>query len=279
MIGVDAWAEDGPAAKTKGLANPFFAMDTATQDASHRTPESQARMLKELGYAGIGWGPGGIPQMLKALDAEGLKMCTIYVGVQIDPDQPRYDPQVPKAIAQLKGRDTIVWLYVTSRKHKPSSVEADPLAVEAIREIADMARKSGLRVALYPHTWFWVERTQDAVRVVKKVNRPNVGVTFNLCHCLRVGDQAKIPAILKEAMPHLFVVSVNGADPTGDWDKLIQTLDRGSFDVAGLLRTLKGLGYTGPIGFQGYGIKGDAHDNLKRTIDAWKKLSAKAVTR
>jgi len=40
---------------------------------------------------------------------------------------------------------------------------------------------------------------------------------------------------------------------------------------------LKELGYAGPIGFQGYGIKGDAHDNLKRTMEAWRRLSAKAA--
>ena len=32
-------------------------------------------------------------------------------------------------------------------------------------------------------------------------------------------------------MPHLFVVSINGADHEGDWDRLIQTLDRGEYDV------------------------------------------------
>ncbi len=40
-------------------------------------------------------------------------------------------------------------------------------------------------------------------------------------------------------MPYLFVVSINGADggATNDmlWDRLIQTLDRGSFDVGRVL--------------------------------------------
>ena len=37
--------------------NPFFAMDTGTRDSKHETPEAQAKMLKELGYSGIGWSP------------------------------------------------------------------------------------------------------------------------------------------------------------------------------------------------------------------------------
>lgn len=77
-------------------------------------------------------------------------------------------------------------------------------------------------------------------------------------------------------MPYLYLVTINGADSGGkDWTTLIQTLDRGSFDIFKFLNALRALGYTGPVGFQGYGIKGDAHDNLKRTMEAWRKLSTR----
>ena len=137
-----------------------------------------------------------------------------------------------------------------------------------------MAAEAGLRIALYPHQGFWVERVEDAVRVAKKVERKNVGITFNLCHWLMVDDEKNMESLIKSAMPHLFVVSINGADSGGkNWKQLIQTLDRGSFDVGRFLKTLGSCGYTGPIGFQGYGIGGDAHDNLKRTMAAWRNLS------
>jgi len=77
-------------------------------------------------------------------------------------------------------------------------------------------------------------------------------------------------------MPHLYLVTINGADSGGkNWDTLIQTLDRGTFDMFNFLKTLKEMGYTGPIGFQGYAIKGDARDILKRTMDGWQRLSAR----
>jgi sugar phosphate isomerase/epimerase len=168
----------------------------------------------------------------------------------------------------------MLWLFVLSKQHKPSSPAGDDRAVEVIREIADMAAEAKLRVALYPHHAFWVERVEDAVRLAKKVDRKNVGVTFNLCHWLRVDDEKNMKSLIKSAMPHLFVVTINGADSGGkDWKTLIQTLDRGTFNMRRFLRTLNNSGYTGPIGFQGYGIGGDAHDNLKRTIDAWRKLT------
>jgi sugar phosphate isomerase/epimerase len=256
----------------KGLENPFFAMDTSTKDAKHQSAESQAAMVDELGYDGVGCDIGALPGMLKAVEAEGLKLFAVYVGASVDPNKPKYDARLKDVIQSLKGRDTFIWLFITDGK--PSATEHDARAVEIVREVADMAAESGLGVALYPHTNFWMERVEDAVRVAKKTGRKNVGVTFNLCHWLKVDKEENLKPLLKLAMPHLVLVTINGADSGGkDWTTLIQTLDRGTFDILGFLKTLAGLGYTGPIGFQGYGIKGDAYDNLKRTMDAWRKLS------
>jgi len=256
--------------------NPFFAMDTAT-DPKRFSAAEQVEMVRELGYAGIGSTAGkGVGEMLGELDKSGLRLFCVYLGVNIDPDQQKYGPELKETIEVLKGRNAILWLFLTSKQHKPSSPAGDSLAVEILREVADMAAEAGLRVAIYPHYGFWCERVEDAVRVAKKVDRRNVGVTFNLCHWLRVDDEKHLKPLLESAMPHLFVVTINGADSGGkDWKQLIQTLDRGSFDMRNFLKTLADCGYTGPIGFQGYGIGGDARENLKRTADAWLKLNEK----
>ena len=261
--------------------NPFFAMDTGAKDANHQTAKEQVQMLKELGYDGIGIGYNGVKElskMLEELDKNGLRLFAMYFGVNIDPDQQKYDPTLKDAIEILKGRNTILWIFVTSKKHKPSSPAGDDRAEETIGEIADMAAQSGIRVALYPHHAFWLERVEDAVRIAQRVNRRNVGVTFNLCHWLRVDDEKSMRPLIRSAMPHLFVVTVNGADSGGkDWNQLIQTLDRGSFNMARFLKTLRNTGYTGPIGLQHYGVKGDAHENLKRSMNAWRDLSKALV--
>jgi sugar phosphate isomerase/epimerase len=256
--------------------NPFFAMDTATKDDKHKTAKEQVEMVRELGYAGIGCTAGkGLSEMLEELDKNDLGLFAVYLGANIDPDQTKYGPELIEAIEVLKGRNSILWLFVQSRKLRPSTIEGDARAVEVIREISDMAAEAGLRVALYPHTNFWLEKVEDAIRVAKQVDRKNVGVTFNLCHWLRTEDEKNMRPLITAAMPHLFVVSINGADSGGkDWKQLIQTLDRGTFNIGRFLRTLKRAGYTGPIGFQGYGIGGDAYDNLKRSMNAWLELNS-----
>jgi sugar phosphate isomerase/epimerase len=254
-------------------------MDTGTGRKVVSAAE-QAQMLQELGYDGLGYtGLGGINEMIEELQKRDLKMFTTYLGVTIDPDGKKYDAALPETINKLKGKDVILWLTVNSRKFKPSDPNGDPYAVEVLREIADMAEPAGLKIALYPHITSWVERVGDAVRVVKKVDRPNVGVTFNLCHWLKVEGGANMRPLMESAMPYLFLVTINGAD-SGDtknmnWDRLIRPLDSGSYDTFMFLKTLKEFGYTGPIGLQHYGIKGDARQNLERSMNGWRHLSNK----
>lgn len=258
---------------------PFFAFDNAATDDKHKTPKEQVALLKELGYDGVSSRGGKVlAEMADEVDKNGLRLFPVYLGINIDSDQPAYGEELTDAIEVLKGRNAMLWLFLRSKKYNPSDPEGDPQAVKIISEIAEMAANSKVRVALYPHTGFWIERVEDAIRVAKQVNRRDVGVTFNLCHWLRVDDEKNMKSLIEAAMPHLFVVSINGADSGGkDWKTLIQTLDRGTFDMRKFLKTLAEAGYTGPIGFQGYGIGGDAHDNLKRTMDAWRELNEPAM--
>jgi len=260
------------ASRAGAADNAFFAMDTGFRDGKHGTPEARAATLAELGYAGSDLtGTGNIPNTLKAYDAKGLKLFAIYVGANIDSD--KVSPALARAIKQLKGRGTVLWMPLSSRKYKPGDGRGDPRAVKLLRKIADLAKDSGLKIALYPHAGSWVERVEDAARVAEKTGRDNVGATFNLCHWLQV-DGKDLGASLRYAASKLFVVTINGADKNAKgWGRLIQTLDKGTFDVGEVLATLKRLKYTGPIGLQAYGIRGDAKENLRRSMAAWKKLA------
>jgi len=258
---------------------PFYAFQSgcARNNASF---DEQAKLLKELGYDGIGFeDPKHIPEMLKALDAQGLKMFSVYMGACVDAGKPPYDPGLKKCLKQLKGRDTLISLFVTGGKS--SSDTSDERAVAVLREIADMAEPNGIRIALYPHVGCYVARVEDAIRLAKKVDRKNLGVGFNLCHFLKLDDGKNLELRLKEAMPYLFAASVNGADDGEtnqmNWDRLIQTLDRGSFNVARVLKTLKQLDYKGAVGLQCYAVPGPARQILSHSMSGWRKLCDRAA--
>ena len=258
-----------PMAHAQKLTNPFFVFDNGTGRDQKVPLEEQAELVKRTGYAGLGYtGALRIPEMLQALESRGLKMFSIYVAVRADGEKPSYDAALPEAIRQLKGHGAVIWLTVQG-----TSPDGEERAVRMVREVADMAAESGLRVVLYPHMGFYVGRIEDALRIRKLADRPNVGITFNLTHFLAVKDEPNLDQRLREALPYLEMVSINGAEHEGGWDRLILPLDRGAFDVFGFLKKLVAAGYKGPIGLQCYQVPGDTEENLKRSMAAWRKFA------
>jgi sugar phosphate isomerase/epimerase len=191
--------------------------------------------------------------------------------VDITPGKQAYDPRFKEVMPLLKGRGVQFLLLMNGLK--PSDPAGDERAVEIIREMAALASDSGAQILLYPHSYMWMERIEDAVRVADKVDRPNVGVMFNLCHWLRVSKDRDYKSRLAKAMPRLWAVSISGADEFDDkpgWAHYIQPLGRGSFDMPAFLKTLRQLGYTGPVGLQCFGIPGDMRDTLAESMKAWR---------
>ena len=249
------------------LTGTFFVFDNGAGRGAW-TPEEQAETLARLGYAGIGYsGTEQLEERQKAFDRHNLRIFNIYVGCNVN-DEPAYGDDLRAAIARLKGTKVALWLTVQG----PS--ENDEKAVRTVAEIADLAAASGIEVALYPHAGFYVHDIEDALRIVRQVNRKNLGVTFNLCHELKAGNEAHFDELLEEAAPHLFFVSINGADHEGDWDKLIQPLGHGGFDLNGFLRKLMAIDYKGPIGLQCYQVPGDTLANLEHNIAEWRTIVA-----
>jgi sugar phosphate isomerase/epimerase len=268
LLAQTAPAADNAPATGKGLTNPFFVFDNGLHGI-----QNPPAVLKELGYAGMGASGLRVKDLVTRYEQAGLKVFSTYIGCHLDKSPP-YDPYLKEAVKELRGTGVILWLTVLGGRPGQS----DDKAAAVVREIADLAAAEGLRVALYPHTGFYVATTADALRVVKKVDRPNAGATINLCHELMTDQGGNLDATIQEAAPHLFLVSINGADHKEkgfSWDRLIQPLGRGNFDVYTLLKKLKAAGYNGPIGQQCYAVKGDAAENLKQSISAWKQYAAR----
>ena len=250
-------------ATAAAMANPFFAFDNGL---GKKSPAEQATLLKQLGYDGIGYtGTGNFAARKKAFDEKGLKIFNLYVHSDVDKSD-AYEAGLKDAIPQLKGTGVDLWL--TLRGKAPD----DTAAVRVVRDIADLAAASGVRVVLYPHLDCFVQTADEALRVVKQVDRPNVGLTINLCHELIAGNADRMDTIVKTCAPHLFYVSINGADRKGAWRELIRPLDEGNFDVPGFLKSLDAVGYKGPVGLQCYQVPGAPEEHLKRSITQWKKM-------
>lgn len=228
--------------------------------------EEEAVLLKELAYSGVSQihaGEGGekLAERVAAYDKHGVKVLSIYLEATAEP----IDPEIYKA---FRARGGMIELTV----RKPIT----PEIVKSIRETAETAGEMGIRVALYPHFGFTVATVPQALELAEKVDHPNLGIMFNLCHFLKSEEADDLEKVLQKAAPRLFAVSTNGADEGGkDWTTLIRPLDEGDFSQKRLFKALADVGFDGPVGLQCYNLKGERRANLERSIAAWEKIQRK----
>jgi sugar phosphate isomerase/epimerase len=257
---------------------PFFAFDNGVGRGVWPASK-QAETVKSLGYDGIHYNytnPKDFATKITACKAANVPIKAMYFYTFVDKPGASYDPGVKDAIRMLKGSDTIIWM--TLRDGIRGKQDAD--AARVVREIAGLAAESGLKVSIYPHAGFYVATAEDAVRVAKVVNLPNVGVTINLCHELFAGNSERMDEVVKTAGPYLNLVSINGASMTpGKGSKSWETLPLGSgtFDTEAFLRLIRDSGYRGPVGHQFFAVAGDDMLKLTKAIESWKIMKPQVL--
>ena len=222
---------------------------------------NEVKVLNELGYGGVSSVKKGGEELAKRIaiyEKAKLKVFSIYLDVS--------DKAIPEDIVKPMANSGCM-IELTIRK-------AGPKTVEAVRQTTKMAAKNNIKVALYPHAGFSVATMKQGMDLIKKVNHPNLGVIFNLCHFLKSEKVETLEQVIESAGDRLFHVSTSGANLKGKaWGDLIKPLSEGDFPQERLFKALKKINYKGDVGLQCYGIKGDRKTNLKNSIKAWGNLT------
>jgi sugar phosphate isomerase/epimerase len=258
------------------INNDFFVFESIiSSDIAFSTFDKKVQLIKDKGFNGIEISElDKFNEKFAAISLHGFKPSFLYV--KLDLDSSELDPKLVDAIIKLKGSGTIICPYIIKKDlvlHQPNK-STDKVAVQLLRQLAELANQSGLQVAIYPHLNFYVEKTDHAMRIAKKVDRKNLGLTFNLCHWLATTDDKErndVKKELKKLAPYLKMMSINGANnvlskKANIWEDYILPLDEGSFDVKALVKYVSvDLGQSIPIGIQCFGLKGD-RELVKRTI-------------
>lgn len=248
-----------PVSRKDSFRPEFFVNRVGVEFGS---PENDARKVKELGFHGQSqdWEFGAkLAKRVAEYRKLGLRVPSVYWKVN-DTEKPLSREQMEP----LADSDAVIEVSVWKIREN---------TIDAILKTADTAAELNVKLAIYPHKGHEIDTMASVMALADRLDHPNIGVMFVLCHFLRLEEIDTLEAVLKKAMPRLVAVSTSGGDiGSEEWPNLIQTLDKGSFPQKRLFRALKDLGYKGPVFLQCWGVKGDKEANLRNSMRAWHEI-------
>ncbi len=112
--------------------------------------------------------------------------------------------------------------------------------VVGVQRIAERAQELGLQLAievLNRYESHLLNTAEEAVRFVEEVGAPNVGILLDAYH-MNI-EEADLASAIRAAGEHLFLFHAAGSNR--------QAVGRGHTDFAGVVRALRGIGYSGSI--------------------------------
>jgi sugar phosphate isomerase/epimerase len=253
---------------------PFYAFDNGVGRGTW-TPEKQAALLKELGYDGMAYNfttNKDLESWLKIYDEAKLGICSLYIHTFPNQEKGKQFPkELRETVKLLKGRATRLWITFRETKDK---LDHDEGCVRIAKELGDLAAEQQVKVSIYPHAGFYVEKAMDTLRITQKANHANVTPSYNLCHefLTKSGPKTEEEALktLRQVAPSAGMVSINGVNIGAK--RYIVPLSESDLDLKRFLAELKQLGYQGPVGHQFYSIKGEPEILLKNAMTAWRSL-------
>lgn len=260
------------------MTNSVYAMDTYFYNSLGVYPWNvRCEMLHQLGYNATYltlWSEEAwedLPKIAHSFDDFGIHVSGVYWTLDLD-DRGGANRRFLEALPTLPVGTRIELAIVGEGNFNIEDRRLD-LWLKPILKAAD---EHDLQIALYPHLGFWIDRLESALQVARKYLQPRLGVVFCAYHWFALSDRNlhALPALLKDAAPLLRAVNLNGSSCKSDTPRqcTIETLDRGELDNFSLAALLREIDYQGPVGFQGYGLGGDAYANLRASLGAWREM-------
>ncbi len=139
---------------------------------------------------------------------------------------------------------------------KTGDEESVQASIALIRELAKMTADAGIVLAVKPHVGQAIYNGETGLRLMNEVPDASVGLNFDPSHLARADDD---PGTIAQRWGNKIVTShfrdcpVRVPGPPGTPEQQIP--GRGALDLPGILASLKGIGYSGPVNLEVIGAK------------------------
>ncbi|MGI9824903.1 TIM barrel protein [Agromyces sp. Marseille-Q5079] len=177
----------------------------------------------------------------------------------------------------LTGLGARVLVCCSSRTAR--GIDDDDLTAEQLATLADRAEQRGLRLAYEAVPWGRIRTHEDAWRIVRRVDHPGLGLCLDSFHILSMeNDPSVIADVTGDKVFHVQLADAPRPNPdVREWSLHSRMFPgQGSLDVAGFLRRILAMGYTGPIALEVFNDVYQQEDPRHAATDAMRSMRALA---
>ncbi|MDW5594093.1 TIM barrel protein [Conexibacter stalactiti] len=238
----------------------------------------RCEMLQQLGYDGMlvmlwsepAWAT--VPRLGGVRERFGIDVTSVFTYVEELGDAAHLRRIERLLRDELDGSRRLELAILSGGEGvAPSDPRGDERVLPVLERLLAAAEERSIELSLYPHESWWMERTEDAVRLCERLAHPLLRVTFSAYHWYAT-DGRDLTATLAAAAPHLASANLSGATRVAGAVPAHHLLDEGELDTFAVLGGLRDAGYEGPLHLLGYTVGGDVHAKLRRSLESVREL-------
>ncbi len=256
----------------------YFAWCIVPFDSEKRTPEQRIEMLKELGFTSYAydWRVEHLPEMVmefKLAKENNIKVNAVWLWIDKNDSIGRLTENNKKVLQSVKeaGLKTQIWMsYPENYFENMSDEESLKSAVSMISYLCDEASKINCKIGMYNHGG-WFGHPDNLVKIAEAIPEKEPGIIFNFHHAHHLLKD--FPVLVKNMMPHLWAVNLNGMNPPADGPKILE-IGQGTEEIK-MIKVLEDAGYKGPWGILGHRMDADVELVLKGNLKGLKSIEGK----
>lgn len=207
FIGGWLHAEEAPA-----QARPLYIYDAGGLEKL--SAEEQGKLVEESGFAGL------VIEVESDADLENLPLQlatgrppystrTLAVTVRFDfIDLEKEVATYREVVEAIAHQDIFLWVIVGNKNKEATMKDAEDVLIDLV----DYASEHGVRTAIYPHSYCLINSAEEALPLVKKLNKPDLSIVIHLCHEMRAGNTHRLREVLQVAAPYVSAMTLSGCN-------------------------------------------------------------------